>query len=940
MPKKTPGLRPIQKFSLYFFNRPKLTAILWLAVMIFGILSYTTFMKREGFPSIQTPFAVAKGSYLVNDASKVDNEVAKPVSEFLLKQDGVKRVQSQSFDNFFTVIVFYNDGVQSESRSQELSQKLKDQKLLPEQATLAIDPVKFGFTSRGDDVVISFVPKNEQIDTKQLATTAEQASQYIKGQNIESVQNVSIINPFEQATNPFTGQQETTQKSFDRFGERANNQNNFYNSVVIGVDAKDGTDNIKLDEELSRVIGEINSRPEFKDYRAVISASYAPQIKEQVNELQKVLLEGLLAVLIVGTIVIAARASIITTIAMITVLSAAVGLLFLIGYTLNTITLFALILALSLIVDDTIIMVEAIDAERKKSKDRKKIVTTATGKISRAMVAATLTACLSFAPLIFVGGILGKFIRSIPITIISALLISLLVALVFIPFFSRLLLLGKKHVGQGNVKEMAAGVEEKIALFISRPMLWAKGSSKKLVSVGVTAVLIGVLFISIGGFMFSKVTFNIFPSSKDSNQLSLNVTFPPNTDINKAQEIVDQANKIASEAIGVNFVKASFYGEANIQAAILYTDITPYQERDIKAPEIVKQINDKFVGFNQAQVKASQVDAGPPAAAFTARISSAKDRASAIKLANDVSNYLQNTELKRLDGRVAKLESVTVSNTSIYNRDDAKPYVEVSAKFVDTDTTTLVTLAKDAVVKEFPESRVASYGLDKNALSFDFGQEDENQDSFKTLALAFPALLVVIYILLAFQFKSMLQPLLIFMAIPFSLFGITLGLYFTDNAFSFFAMLGFFALIGLSIKNTILLTDYANQARRAGQGPVNAAHEALEQRFRPLIATSLTAVFSLIPLTITSPFWEGLGVVLIFGLLSSTLLVITVFPYYYLASEFLRQKISRKIGVSWVIITIALIVIFTKVKVPALVPLAPVLSALALSAPKFIQSRK
>ena len=134
------------------------------------------------------------------------------------------------------------------------------------------------------------------------------------------------------------------------------------------------------------------------------------------------------------------------------------------------------------------------------------------------------------------------------------------------------------------------------------------------------------------------------------------------------------------------------------------------------------------------------------------------------------------------------------------------------------------------------------------------------------------------------------------MAIPFSLFGITLGLYLTENPMSFFAMLGFFALIGLSIKNTILLADYANQSRKRGMNPVDAAHEALAERFRPLIATSLTAVVSLIPLAISSPFWEGLAVVLIFGLLSSTFLVITVFPYYYLGGEFLRGIFRRRIS--------------------------------------------
>jgi multidrug efflux pump subunit AcrB len=205
--------------------------------------------------------------------------------------------------------------------------------------------------------------------------------------------------------------------------------------------------------------------------------------------------------------------------------------------------------------------------------------------------------------------------------------------------------------------------------------------------------------------------------------------------------------------------------------------------------------------------------------------------------------------------------------------------------------------------------------LASDAINFDLGQEQENQDSFQALALAFPLLLLAIYLLLAIQFRSLLQPLLIFMAIPFSLFGITLGLYLSDNAFSFFAMLGFFALVGLSLKNTILLTDYANQLRRSGSSAVDAAVGALHERFRPLIATSLTAVVSLVPLALTSPFWEGLAIVLIAGLLSSTFLVVTVFPYYYLGAEFLRLKISRKkalLGLGVIAAIIAVIVLVSR----------------------------
>lgn len=901
-------LRPLQKLSLFFFHRPRTTAVIWLIVAVFGAASYATLLKREGFPSVNTPFSIASGTYLVNDAAKVDEQVAKPLSNFLLEQKGVKSVQTQSFTNFFNAQISYEEDVNAKSKSKELTQKITAAGLLPERTTLKIEPYEFGFTTRGDDIVVAFYDTSGKGDTQKMVAEAEKAAAFIEKQNLPLVESASIINPYEKAFNPVTQQPELSQQSFDRFGKRQSNTNQFYPSVVIGIQADKGADNLELDAQVQGAVSKLNDQLD-SSYKAEISASYAPQINDQVDELQKALLEGLLAVLIVGSIVIAVRASFLTVISMVTVIAIVNGILYLIGYSLNTITLFSLILGLALIVDDTIIMVEALDTQRRRQKTADKAVSVATGKVSRAMIAATSTAALSFAPLLFVGGILGSFIRAIPVTIITALFISLVVALVFIPLFARFLLLGKKQMGAGNVHEVAAGVEAKIARFVSAPMLWAKGSTKKLLGVGLVALVIGFSFIGAGGFLFSKVTFNILPPSKDSNQLSATITFAPNTDITQAEKIADEVDALIGKELQANFVRASYYGQATVQSAMLYIDLTGYNERESRAPELVDQLNERFANYKTAQVEASQVDAGPPAGAFTVQIKSENDRVAAEKLANDVASFMRKTKLERADGSIVKVEDVSVSNLSIFTRNDGDAYVAVKTTFADTDTSAIVLLAEQAIKDEFSQDRVASYGLPGNAISFSAGQEDENQDSFNTLALAFPIVLAVIYVLLALQFRSLLQPLLIFMAIPFSLFGITLGLYTTDNAFSFFAMLGFFALIGLSIKNTILLTDYANQARRAGMGTVDAAHEALAERFRPLIATSFTAVFSLIPLALGSPFWEGLAVVLICGLLSSTFLVVTVFPYYYLGAEFLRQRINRRTGLGWFVLTVGLVMV-------------------------------
>jgi multidrug efflux pump subunit AcrB len=895
----------LPRLSLAVFGRPRTVAIIWLCLTVFGIASYTTFLKREGFPNINIPFSVISGAYLVNDPAKVDAEVTKPIDDIVIKDSRVKTVQSHAQASFYDVVIQYKEGTDAKSAGRDIDRRIKEAHAVPPAATVKVETPKFGFTERGDDIVISVYAKNGNVPVEKLVNAGQDVVGFVKDQHLSDIQSVSVIDPFVKGIDPATGLPASTQTKFDRYGVRQDGQNRFYDSVSVGLSQRRGTDVIKLNDKLEAAINRYNSRHKDAPYAAAISATFAHDIKDQISELQRALLEGLIAVLIIGSVVIALRASLITVISMATVLAITVGVLFLVGYSLNTITLFALILCLGLVVDDTIIMTEAIDAQRRRQRDARKTVQVATRKVSRAMVAATSTAALSFAPLLFVGGILGSFIRAIPVTVITSLLVSLCVALFFIPLFARYLLLGKNQMGAKNVREPAAAFEAKVAHFVGRPMLWAKNSRKKLVGVGLAAVFIGFLFIGAGVFLFSKVTFNIFPPSKDSNGLSVKMVFAPGTTINQAEAVADRADRIIGSNLGPNFKSAAYYSVASARDATLTVYLVPYNQRDVTAPDLQKKLERQFKRFDGAEVKVNQLDVGPPTSAFSVQIQT-DDRIAAQHLATDINTYLLNRQLVRPSGKKAVIVSTSISDPGTFYRKDSKQYTEVTANFNDNDTTTLVTLAKDAVTKEFNAKKLASYGLSKDALKFDIGQEQENQDSFKTLAIAFPILLLVIYLLLALQFRSLAQPLLIFMAIPFSLFGITLGLYLTNNAFSFFAMLGFFALIGLSIKNTILLTDYANQLRRTGLSAVDSAVGALEERFRPLIATSFTAVVSLIPLTLSSPFWQGLTVVLIFGLLSSTFLVITVFPYYYLGAEFIRLRVSRKAVLFWLALTIAI----------------------------------
>lgn len=886
----------LPRLSGFFFGRPWLTAGIWLVLVVFGILSYTTFLKREGFPSVAIPIVIVNGTYAVDDPAKVDKLIGEPVSKAALKQPGVKSVTTNSQGSLFSAVVQYDEKVSAAKAKSALQKAVESSGKLPKGAQLTFAAPYFGVTGgsvQKVDATIAIYDPSGHLNGQQLVAKAQQAVDYLKGRPKTYVARYFVDNPYQNVTNPETGKPVTVQRNFDRYLVRKGNGTHSYQSVVIDVSSVPNADVIKLDNEIRSDLSGLASRADFGNVKTAITASYAPSIKEEISELQRVLLEGLLAVLVVGSIVIAARASIITVISMVSVIAIALGMIYLLGYTLNVITLFALILGLSLIVDDTIIMVEAIDSARKRGTDPKIVVQEAARKIGRAMVAATLTATLSFLPLAFVSGILGGFIRAIPVTIITALLTSLVAALIFIPFFARFLLLGRKQMGEDAVREVAAGIERKIAHGIARPMLWARNRRRREFTVGLSAVFIGVLFIAAGAIIFRSVAFNIFPPSKDTDQLMVSVAFPANTNIRQAEAIAAKVDAVTARVLGPNLQYASYYGMGNPQSATLFVNLTPYGRRGPTAPELSKQIG-AAIARDLPEVAASvnPVDVGPPAGTFNIDIN-ATDRAAALRLAYDMESYLRTTTLTRTDGSQAHFKEIVIGSPAVYKRVDGTPTLTVIATFDGTDTTALTELAQKAVRDHYTNDALHVFGLKTGDIKFDLGQESENQDSFKTLLIAFPLVLLAIYILLILQFRSFLQPLLIFMALPFSFFGIALGLKLTDNPFSFFALLGFFALIGLSIKNTILLTDYANQARRAGLGPIDATVGALGERFRPLIATSLTAVFSLIPLALTSPFWQGLAVVLIFGLLSSTLLVIFVFPYYYLGAEYLRIKTSR-----------------------------------------------
>jgi multidrug efflux pump subunit AcrB len=868
--------------SLFFFDRPKLTLVLWAELIIVGILSFTFFLPREGFPPIQFPIGVASGTYFVDDAEKVDQDITKKIAEAVSGKSEITQLDTVAGDNFFSVVASYADGQTSESGNEILEQAIEDAGIMPQQSTIDFTVINPGQFLNQYDALVSVYAKDGQTP-EQLEEVSRLVAEKVS--NYDGVELSEVVTQFDTGVNPFTQQEETIQSSFAGIAQKNIESLDVKRSSTIGVTKTDDIDIVELSESINKAVDEINADPKFADVGIVVGADFAEVITTQIDSLAENLLTAVLVVAAVCLILIGWRVSIITSLIIVTVLLATLFIMFLIGFTLNTITLFGLVLALGLFVDDATIISEALDANKKKSKKARELVKETMTKIGSASFAGSMTTILMFMPLVFVSGILGEFIRILPLTVIIALISSLILSLTLIPFMSKYLIFSPKNLNAKPKKTFINKAEARAGMAMSNFVGLTKKSRTWAYGLSVTMVMVSIVFVLLGGAIGSKVKFNIFPPNKDSDQLSVSLNFIPGTTIDGAEAVSDEVAVITKNSIG-GFVERMSIGAqntANARSADILVDLTPFSMRDVKSPEIIEQLNQALEGYDKAQVRVTQIDSGPPTDQFPFKVQVyGEDPEQTAQKAEEIQEFLSSYSATRPNGTTSDITGTKISYVEDVARRQADRFVQVEASYADTDTTALVVATQQAVEDNF----------DTSNLKFDFGFESDSQDSFSSLPVVGLIALTIMFVLLAFQFRSLIQPLLIFLAIPFSFFGVMLGLYITNNPISFFVMIGIFGLIGLSVNNTILITDYANQERRAGKRVIDSVASAIQQRFRPLVVTTTTTVVALLPLALSDPFWESLAFTIIFGLISSTLFVIISFPFYYILIEGLRVKVK------------------------------------------------
>ena len=653
------------------------------------------------------------------------------------------------------------------------------------------------------------------------------------------------------------------------------------------------------------------------------------------------------------------RASLIVMVAIPLSLGIGIVMMNAFGYSLNQLSIVGLVVALGLLVDDSIVVVENIERWLREGKNKNIAVIDGTKQIVLAVIGCTATLIVAFVPLVFMPEAAGEFIRGLPMAVITSVFASMLVSLTVVPFLASKVL-KTNHNPQGNI--FLRGLKRLIS-----------GSYSKLLDHSLKRPRLSLLaaFAIFGGslLLFKVIGFRLFPTS-EKPQFLINVNMPLQTNLEASDRMARYVEAELKKEKQVRYFTANI-GKGNPR---IYYNVIPANDKpelaqffvqlnDDVAPvekrKLIDKLRDKFMPVVGAKIEVQDFEQGPPMEApiairitgdnlDTLRHIAAKTEQllktvpGAIYVKNEVGVLKSDIKLNihTEKSRSLGIQTVDIDRTvrlavaglevGKYTDEDGDDFnIMVSspkekfstlnnfnAIYVNNAQGTPVPLSQVAQI-EFESSPSTIKHLDKKRfvvvtafagksvlaqnVTKDFLEQSDKLDlppgyslqlageaeseadafggSFMTVVIATVFMFIMILIL---EFKTFKSTLIVLSVIPLGIIGGLTMLWITGNPMSFVAIIGFIGLAGIEVKNSILLVDFTNQLRKEGKGLEEAIKEAGEIRFLPIVLTTLTAIGGLSPIAFSSnPLISPLALVLIGGLISSTLLSRIVTPVVY-----------------------------------------------------------
>ena len=684
--------------------------------------------------------------------------------------------------------------------------------------------------------------------------------------------------------------------------------------------------------------------------------------------LDKIVLGTLLAGLVVLVFLKNFRATLIIAVAIPVSLLGAVGAMYLFGFTFNSLTLLALLLLIGVVVDDAIVVLENIYRHRESIEpDPVQAALSGTRQVLFAVLATTLSLVAIFAPVIFMGGIIGRFFESFAVVVTVGVLISYFVAVTLTPMLcSRYLRVEQRHGLLYQLFERMFQAMDRAYKAMLHLVMRFRWSTVVLALIIVT----GSVWTSMNHIGFA------FAPEEDEGQFLVLLRTPLGSGIDYTDQRLREIEAILArqEAVSTYFAAIGLGSRTQVNQAFAYVRMKPREERTITQQELIPRINAELAALAGARGFATAVpivsgQRGEPlqfvirgpdlerVAELSRSIEQRlgehqglgridldlqldlpllnlridRERATALGLTSldialaanvlaggvDIAKYndepgdgerydirlkaapgelehagdLGRVFLRTPEGEQVRLDSVATFEETIGPAAISRFNLQYAANFYASPSMPLgdaVTIVQQIAAEELP----LGYSLRLQ------GEAEEMEKTAGYVGFVFILATVLVYMVLASQFNSFIQPVIIMLAQPLAIIGGLLALWWTGHTLNIFSMIGMILLIGLVSKNSILLVDLTNQYRAHGMGVDEALKEACPLRMRPVVMTSLTLILALLP---AATGWGAgsdtvgpLSVAVIGGMISSTILALLVVPVVYSLIENPLERRRKK----------------------------------------------
>ncbi len=794
----------------------------------------------------------------------------------------------------------------------------------------------------------------------------------------------------------FDGPQETSQMvSYYTGGSRPSGtpETNGAAAVTIAIAKKEGSNGVTVANALLERLNHLRDRIIPSNVHVAITRNYGDTANEKVNELLKKLFIATGAVTVLVLLALGIRPAVVVTIIIPVVILLTVFGALMTGYSINRVSLFALIFSIGILVDDAIVVVENIYRRwLEKGDNDSDTAVDAVREVGNPTILATFTVVAALLPMGFVSGMMGPYMRPIPILGSLAMVFSLFAAFMFTPW---LLIRMKPSIAKLHKAEMREHREKEFINRYYHPFMRALITNRFLGWMTLLSI-IGAWFLSVSMFYFSAVPVKMLPyDNKSEFDIVFNMpdgTALPNT-ANVARQMVDALRNIPEitalqSYVGVaspfnfNGLVRHYYLRDKSWHGDIQVQLTPKSARHRKSHQIAveaRALLDPIAKASRAVLTVAEVPPGPPvlqaivadiygpddrtrrgfASDLTKIFAQAQQSTPGEMRVVDVDNYLTEVhgvyrfevdtekavrhgisvdtinrnlamamggeklgDVKRgksleptyitmqipLAARadIAHLGDLPIPSTSgnvlplaelgrfiavpedstIYHKDlRAVEYVvgDVSGRlgapiygmFAIQDILNRYT-APDGL--KGPSGDYLGPPANSDKTSFEWtGEWTVTYETFRDMGIAFGAALVFIYILVVWEFGNFTLPAIIMAPIPLTLIGIVPGHWLLGAEFTATSMIGFIALAGIIVRNSILLVDFAKHQILAGRDLHEAVILASETRLRPIMITALALVAGSCVI-LSDPIFQGMAVSLLFGVMVSTLLTLIVIP--------------------------------------------------------------